>query len=100
MRLKTFKQGIHPKYFKELSSKEPIKRCPFPKRVIIPLSQHTGIPCKPLVEKKDKVERGQKIGEADGFIAAPIHSSITGIVKSIDKQPFPRFKNLSIHLLE
>jgi electron transport complex protein RnfC len=100
MRLKTFKQGIHPKYFKELSSKEPIKRCPFPKRVIIPLSQHTGIPCKPLVEKKDKVERGQKIGEADGFIAAPVHSSITGIIKSIDKQPFPRFKNLTAIVIE
>ncbi len=100
MRLKTFKQGIHPKYFKELSSKEPIKKCPFPKRVVIPLSQHTGAPCKPLVEKKDKVERGQKIGKADGFISAPVHSPVTGTVKSIDKQPFPRFKSLDAIVIE
>lgn len=89
MRLKTFKQGIHPSYFKELSSKEPIKRCPSPKKVIIPLSQHTGAPCKPLVEKKERVHRGQKIGEADAFITAPVHSSITGTVKSIEKKNHP-----------
>jgi len=89
MRLKTFKQGIHPGYYKRLSENEPIKRCPFPKRVIIPLSQHTGAPCKPLVEKKDKVERGQKIGEADAFITAPVHSSVTGTVKAIEKRPHP-----------
>mgnify|MGYP003681892627 CR=1 FL=1 len=85
----TFKQGIHPVYHKDLSSKEPIKRCPLSKKVVIPLSQHTGAPCKPLVEKKDKVERGQKIADSDGFISAPVHSSITGIVKSIEKQPHP-----------
>ncbi|TET22954.1 MAG: electron transport complex subunit RsxC [Candidatus Cloacimonadota bacterium] len=100
MGYKTFKQGIHPEYHKEMSMKESIKRCPYPSRVIIPLSQHTGAPCKPLIEKKDKVIRGQKIGEADAFITAPVHSSITGTVKSIDKQPFPRFRNLEAIVIE
>ena len=89
MRLKSFKQGIHPGYYKGLSENGPIKKCPSPKKVIIPLSQHTGAPCKPLVERKDKVERGQKIGEADAFITSPVHSSVTGTVKSIDKHPHP-----------
>jgi electron transport complex protein RnfC len=89
MKLKTFKQGVHPRYFKELSSNESIQKIPLPQKVIIPLSQHTGAPCQPLVKRKDKVERGQKIGEADSFITAPIHSSITGTVKSIDKKVHP-----------
>ncbi len=89
MSLRTFKQGIHPEYFKALSSEKPIKRLSLPKKVIIPLSQHTGAPCKALVEKKEKVEIGQKIGEADTFISAPVHSSVTGTVKSVDKQPHP-----------
>jgi len=89
MGLKTFKQGIHPKYFKGLSSKESIKRLPLPCKVVVPLSQHTGAPCKPLVEKKDRVSRGQKIGESESFISAPVHSPVTGTVKSIDKQPHP-----------
>lgn len=100
MGYKTFKQGIHPHYHKELSEKSPIRRCPLPKKVIIPLSQHTGKPCDPLVEKRAVVERGQKIGEADAFITAPIHSSIAGKVKSIDKQPFPRFKSLEAIVIE
>ncbi|OQX56415.1 MAG: electron transport complex subunit RsxC [Candidatus Cloacimonas sp. 4484_209] len=89
MRLKTFSQGIHPVYLKELSSDKSIKKCPIPKKVIIPLSQHTGAPGKPLIAKKDRVERGQKIAEADAFITAPIHSSVTGTVKKIEKQPHP-----------
>jgi electron transport complex protein RnfC len=89
MGFKTFRQGIHPHYFKEISSGEPIKRLPLPKKVIIPLSQHTGKPCSPLVEKKERVERGQKIGEVDAFITAPVHSSITGTVKTIDIRPHP-----------
>ena len=60
MGYKTFKQGIHPHYHKEFSEKEPIKRCPLPKKVIIPLSQHTGKPCDPLVEKKAEVEEKDK----------------------------------------
>jgi electron transport complex protein RnfC len=100
MGYKTFKQGVHPHYHKELTALEPIRKCPLPKRVIIPLSQHTGKPCEALVEKKAKVERGQKIGEADAFITAPIHSPLTGTVKTIDKQPFPRFKNLEAIVIE
>ncbi len=100
MGYKTFKQGIHPHYHKELSEKAPIQKCPLPKKVIIPLSQHTGKPCAPLVEKRAVVERGQKIGEADAFITAPIHSSIAGKVKAIDKQPYPRFKGLEAIVIE
>ncbi len=37
----------------------------------------------------DRVERGDKIGEADGFISAPIHASATGIVEDVGLWPHP-----------
>lgn len=50
------------------------------------LSQHIGVACKALVEKGDIVEAGQKIGDSDAFVSAPVHSSVNGKVKSIGLQ--------------
>ncbi len=38
-------------------------------------------PCNPVVKKGDRVLVGQVIGEATGFVSAPIHSSVSGTVK-------------------
>ncbi len=45
------------------------------------MSQHIGAPCNPIVKKGDRVLVGQVIGEATGFVSAPIHSSVSGTVK-------------------
>lgn len=84
---KTFKGGIHPPYNKELSSGKAIKRAPVPKEVIIPLQQHIGAPCEALVKAGDHVEVGQKIGESEAFVSAPIHASVAGKVKDIADVP-------------
>ncbi|MDY6794716.1 MAG: electron transport complex subunit RsxC [Actinomycetota bacterium] len=81
--IKTFKGGIHPSYNKELSSGKSIKDAPVPWEVIIPLQQHIGAPCEPLVKAGDRVEAGQRIGEAEAFVSAPIHSSVSGTVKEV-----------------
>lgn len=81
--LKTFVGGIHPPYFKELASGKAIKEAPVPPEVVIPLQQHIGAPCEPLVKEGDRVEVGQKIGEAQAFVSAPVHSSVAGTVKEI-----------------
>jgi electron transport complex protein RnfC len=47
------------------------------------LSQHTGAACRPLVRKANSVQAGQKIGDTDAFVSAPVHSPITGKVKEI-----------------
>lgn len=80
----TFKGGVHPQYNKELTNRLPIEVMPAPKEVIIPLSQHTGAPCEPLVKVGDEVKLGQKIGEAKGFVSVPVHSSVSGKVKAIE----------------
>jgi electron transport complex protein RnfC len=58
---------------------------PVPDVVKIPLSQHIGKPCDPLVKKGDEVKVGQLIGDTDAFVGAPIHSSVSGTVTGIDK---------------
>ena len=57
---------------------------PVPDVVKISMSQQIGAPCKPLVEKGDKVYVGQLIGDTDAFVSAPIYSSVSGTVTGID----------------
>ncbi|NTW33355.1 MAG: electron transporter RnfC, partial [Bacteroidetes bacterium] len=83
--MKTFKRGgIHPKENK-ISSAYPIEVMPPPAIVYIPLSQHAGMPAIPVVNKNDKVKAGQLIAQAQGFISADIHSSVSGIVMHIEE---------------
>jgi len=89
MRLQTFKKGVHPEEFKSLSENKSIERLPIPKEVYIPLNQHTGTPCKPIVERNMEVKTGQVIGVSSGFISSTIHASISGKVKAIDNFPHP-----------
>jgi electron transport complex protein RnfC len=81
---KTFKGGIHPPYNKELASGKAITQAPIPSELVIPLNQHIGAPNSPLVSPGDKVTVGQKIGEADAFVSAPVHSSVAGTVKAVE----------------
>ncbi|MFH2028582.1 MAG: electron transport complex subunit RsxC [Nanoarchaeota archaeon] len=84
----SFIWGIHPTYNK-LTKKSKIEVAELPKKVILPLSQHTGAPCAPLVNISDKVTVGQKIAESDKPVSSPIHASISGIVREISIQPHP-----------
>ena len=86
-KLKTFPGGTHPPETKELSRGRPIETVPAPERVYIPLSQHIGAPCKPVVEKGDAVKMGQVVGEAAGFVSAPVHASVSGTVAGIEDRP-------------
>lgn len=62
---------------------------PCPSQVTIPMQQHVGAPCKPLVKVGDFVQVGQKIGDSDAFVSAPIHASISGKVSAITKVALP-----------
>lgn len=85
----TFRHGVHPPDSKSLTEHVPVRRMPFPKRIALPLRQHAGKPAKPLVEKGDHVDRGDKIAEADGFVSVPVHASASGTVADIDWWPHP-----------
>ena len=79
---------IHPGPRKEATSGRPIEDLPPPAEVLLPLVQHLGDPAVPVVKKGDVVRRGQKIAEAAGS-GVPLHATINGKVKSIDKQAHP-----------
>ncbi len=83
-----FQGGIRPPENKHTETK-PIEIVPPPKRVYLHFSQHTGKPARPLVKKDDLVRVGTKIGESEGFVSVPIHSSISGKVISIATHPHP-----------
>ena len=79
--------GVHPSEKKELSEHKGLKRFPAPDTVVIPMSMHLGVPANPVVQVGDEVKRGQMIGEAAGFISAPVHSSVSGRVIAIEERP-------------
>lgn len=84
--LKTFKKGVHPYEGKELSKDCPIQCIEAETVMVYPLSQHIGAPAKAVVAKGDRVLKGQLIAEAGGFISAPVYSSVSGTVKTIEQR--------------
>ncbi len=86
MKLKTFKRGVHPYGGKELTKDCAIRPLPAEDIMVYPLSQNLGAPSKAVVQKGDRVLKGQLIAEAGGFIGAPIFSSVSGTVKAIEKR--------------
>ena len=84
---RTFRGGFHPEEAKDITAAKAIVELDAPKTVMIPLSQHIGAPCEPLVKVGDEVSIGQKIGEAVGFVSVPVHASVSGKVIAIEDRP-------------
>ena len=84
-RLDGYYGGIHPSERKEFTEDLPLRKFPDPETVVIPLSMHAGAPANPVVQVGDTVKVGQVIGEAAGFISAPVHSSVSGTVTAIEE---------------
>ena len=81
-----FRGGIHPYEGKELSKDHPIEKYLPKGDLVYPLSQHIGAPSVPCVKKGDTVLAGQKIADAGGFVSVPLHASVSGTVKGIEKR--------------
>ncbi len=86
MKLVTFKGGIHPPYNKERTNSGRIIPMQPGKMMYIPLVQHIGAPCLPLVKKGDYVKMWQKIGDSEAFVSSPVHSSVSGTVVDVKKR--------------
>ncbi len=68
-------------------------------KLYLPLSQHTGKPSQPLVEKGQLVERNQLIAEASGFISASLHAPAKAKVLELKKTNHPKFKKIESIIL-
>ena len=82
----TFFGGIHPKENKQYAEHMAVQDFPAPDVLVIPMQQHIGAPCKPLVKKGDPVLVGQKIGDNQG-LCVPVHSPVSGKVKAVEMRP-------------
>lgn len=87
-RLYLFQGGVHPSGQK-ISQNAPIEELGAPDRVVVPLSQHIGAPCEATVAPGDRVKKGDRVGQATGFVSVNIHAPISGVVKSIGTFPHP-----------
>ncbi|MBQ5810023.1 MAG: RnfABCDGE type electron transport complex subunit C, partial [Clostridia bacterium] len=74
--------GAHTPHFKntaELST----EIMPSPNKIFLPMQQHIGAPCEPVVAVGDIVKVGQIIGNSDKPVSVPIHSGVSGVVSEI-----------------
>lgn len=83
---KALKKGLRLYEGKELSKDFPITSINASSVTVYPLSQHIGVPAEPLVKPGDRVLKGQMIAKASGVVSAPVHSSVSGTVKSIENR--------------
>lgn len=80
----SFKLGkVHLPHRKNTADMKAV-RMSAPASVLIPTAQHIGAPAAVTVKPGDKVYVGTLIGEAQGYVSSPIHSSVSGVVKKIE----------------
>jgi len=85
----SFQGGVHPSEYKELTENRAFEIISLPEKIILPLSQHLGKEASPRVKKGDDVIPGQLVTKAEGFISAPVHTSVAGKVISLGKELTP-----------
>jgi electron transport complex protein RnfC len=83
-----FAGGVHPDS-KKITASMPIEDCPIAPVYVVPLKQHIGEACSPLVAVGDRVLRGQKIAKSEGYVSVPIHAPTSGKVVSIEERQIP-----------
>ena len=89
----SFFGGVHPNENKWYACDKETVVFPEPDIVVIPMSQHIGAPCLPLVKKGDLVTVGQKIGDNQG-LCVPVHASVSGTVKAVESKPHTNGSNV------
>ena len=95
----SFFGGVHPNENKWYACEKETVVFPEPDMVVIPMSQHIGAPCKPLVKKGDLVTVGQKIGDNQG-LCVPVHASVSGKVKAVENRPHTNGSNVMSVVIE
>jgi len=85
---------------KHYSEDKPIEKLPLPSKVYLPIIQHIGKVCNPLVKIGDAVRVGQKIASIEAGVYAPVHASISGKVTAIQNWPHPVLGKIKAIVIE
>lgn len=94
-----FYGGIHPADGKALSAGMPLTAAPAPKQVVLPMVQHIGAACTPVVKPGDTVRLGQIVGDGEG-LCVPVHASVSGTVLAVEPRRHPSGKPVLSVVLE
>lgn len=97
---KSFIGGVHPDDNKRHTADKPIKKVPMPKILTVPMRQHIGAPCEPMVAVGDKVFKGQLIADSKAFVSAFIHAPTSGTIVEIAEKPHPIFGQCQAIVIE
>lgn len=84
-----FKGGVKPDPNKRQSTQLPIAQAPLVSRYVVPLHQSVGGMPRPIVNVGDYVLKGQRLGEADGWVSAAVHAPTSGTVVEIGPHIMP-----------
>jgi Na+-translocating ferredoxin:NAD+ oxidoreductase subunit C len=90
-----FKGGVKPATHKTESNATPIRQAPLPTRLAVPLHQSIGGTPHPIVVPGERVKKGQRIGDADGWISAAVHAPTSGTVKAVEMVVQPHASGLA-----
>ncbi|AOY88117.1 electron transport complex subunit RsxC [Marinobacter salinus] len=84
-----FSGGVHPAENKHQSTARPVRVAGIPDLLVLPLQQHIGEPAEAVVNRGDRVLKGQKIADVTMGMGVPIHAPTSGIIENIADLPVP-----------
>ena len=99
----TFGGGVHPREIgngKSATQSKQIVNAAATAQVTIAMVQHGGAPAACCVKAGQTVNMGQVIGEAQGFISAPVHASVSGKVVAVTTCTLPSGKTAAAVVIE
>ncbi|MDD9302222.1 MAG: electron transport complex subunit RsxC [Desulfobacter sp.] len=90
----SFRHGVHPPDNKSLSAESKVEVMETPDTLTLPLLQHLGVPCKPVVKAGQMVRYGEMIGKGEAFVSASLHSPVAGKIKKSIMVTLPNGRHL------
>jgi len=83
-----FHGGIEPEMSK-ITANSSISTSMIAPVYIVPIKQHIGEPCTPIVSVGEHIFRGQKIAKSEGYVSVPVHAPTSGKVVKIEEHAIP-----------
>jgi electron transport complex protein RnfC len=86
-RLHAFPGGLALPHHKQVSLNGPLRRCPLPNRIYVPIGQHQGESGEILVQAGEKVTAGQPVTASEDDFQVPAHAPCAGTVVGLSRRP-------------
>lgn len=94
--LHRFHGGLDLPGHKAPASEAPLRACPLPPRLHVPLLQHAGAVARVTVEPGERVRRGDLLGDVSGERGAAVHAPAAGRVEAVGEAPLAGLDGLPV----